>query len=238
MTQRDQVIFAMRQAGGMLTLGKLKSMLDFSTWKTKTPHKSVNRIVQESPSFFKVRPGLWALEECRGRIMKDTGLVANDKKKEQDFSHTYFQGLVVEIGNMKGMQTYVPNQDKNKLYIDKPLKTVATLNDVYKFTYDNILRRATTVDVVWFNERHLPSAFFEIEHSTDIQNSLLKYYDLQDYYAQFYIVADEVRHRHFDEIIGRSVFEPIRKRVKFVEYENLSSQYEAECKLASISAIL
>lgn len=36
----------------------------------------------------------------------------------------------------------------------------------------------------------MPHSFFEIEHSTDIQNSLLKFNDLQDFYVRMVIVAD------------------------------------------------
>ena len=65
------------------------------------------------------------------------------------------------------------------------------------FTYDNLLRRARTVDVVWFNERQMPCGFYEIEHTTDIKNSLSKFYELQDFRADFVIIADEKRREQF-----------------------------------------
>ena len=235
MTQAEQVIQVMREAGGIATFGKLNSLIDCSKWKTKSPEASIRRIVQENPAFFKIKPGLWALTESRDSMLAKTGLTkANDKKKDNEFSHSYFQGLVVEIGNMKNMNTYIPAQDKNKLFIDKPLKAVATLDKIYEFAYQSILRRASTVDVIWFNDRNMPAAFFEIEHSTDIQNSLLKYCDLQDYCADFYIVADKVRQRLFEEILARAPFNPIKKRVRFIDYEKLSTQHEAMYKMAKL----
>ena len=39
----------------------------------------------------------------------------------------------------------------------------------------------------------MPHSLFEIEHSTDIQNSLLKFNDLQDFYSRMVIVADTVK---------------------------------------------
>ena len=74
----------------------------------------------------------------------------------------------------------------------------------------------------------MPCVFFEIEQSTDIQNSLIKFFELQDLYASFYIVADEYRHRKFDEIIGRSMFKPIKGRVEFKNYELLSETHSKE----------
>jgi 5-methylcytosine-specific restriction protein A len=63
MTQTDQVIFAMREAGGSATFERLNELVDFSNWQTKTPEATIRRIVQESPAFFKITPGLWALTE-------------------------------------------------------------------------------------------------------------------------------------------------------------------------------
>lgn len=40
---------------------------------------------------------------------------------------------------------------------------------MYEFTYPEILRKAKTVDTVWFNERKMPCAFYEVEHTTDIK---------------------------------------------------------------------
>ena len=49
-TQEQQVIETMRQAGGYATLRRLNELVDFSTWKTKTPEATIRRIVQDSKS--------------------------------------------------------------------------------------------------------------------------------------------------------------------------------------------
>lgn len=68
-------------------------------------------------------------------------------------------------------------------------QVVADIHTIPPFTYDDLLRKAKTVNVIWFNKRHMPSHFFEVEHTTDIKNSLGKYHALQDFSADFYIVA-------------------------------------------------
>ena len=45
-TQKQQVVEAMRNEGGFATLRRLYELLDFSTWKTKTPEATVRRIVR------------------------------------------------------------------------------------------------------------------------------------------------------------------------------------------------
>jgi hypothetical protein len=48
------------------------------------------------------------LEECREDVMRKFANETKDVKDDERFTHSYFQGLVVEIGNMKNYMTYVP----------------------------------------------------------------------------------------------------------------------------------
>ena len=112
--------------------------------------------------------------------------------------------------------------------MNKPLKEVRILQDIPKFSYDEIVQRCSTVDVIWFNNRLLPSSLFEVEHSTDFQSSLIKFSDLEDFYTRMVIVADDNRKREFTQKIQRSVFWKISKRVDFLSYASLVKQYEME----------
>lgn len=105
---------------------------------------------------------------------------------------------------------------------------MASISEIYNFTYPEILKYAKTVDVIWFNERKLPNAFYEVEHTTDIKNSLDKFYELQDYRAKFYIVAAQERKRQYEDIISKSIYREIKNIVNFVSYETVIKQYEKE----------
>ena len=120
-TQEQQVIDVLRKAGGYATLRRLNELMDFSTWATKTPEASVRRIVQDSSKIFRIQPGLWALEEMREDVLRKFELKPGNKKSEEIFTHGYYQGLLVEIGKYRHQLTYVPAQDKNRLFIDKKL---------------------------------------------------------------------------------------------------------------------
>jgi hypothetical protein len=63
-------------------------------------------------------------------------------EKEREYSHYFFQGLVVEIGNLKGFQTFIPSQDKNKPFARQTLGEVSTISKLYDFTYGEVLRKA------------------------------------------------------------------------------------------------
>ena len=86
----------------------------------------------------------------------------------------------------------------------------------------------------------MPHSFFEIEHSTDIQNSLLKFNDLQDFYSRMVIVADIKRKSEYSDKIKYSSFKDLNKnnRITFLDYESLIKQYESENEKQNFSFIL
>ena len=113
------------------------------------------------------------------------------------------------------------------------LGDIVDTTELPSFTHKELMRRAKTVDVIWFNERIMPSFFYEVEHTTDIKNSLSKFYELQDFYAGFYIVADSCRKNEFEDKLHVSLFNSIENRVKFLDYNRIVEMYEGLTKVAS-----
>jgi hypothetical protein len=224
MKQHNAVIQAMKESGGYATLGQLYQAvhkIKDCVWKTKTPFASIRRIVQERPEFFRIRPGLWALTSEKERIMQ---LFSDERfvDKDRDYTHLFYQGLIVEIGNYKGLRTFVPSQDKNKPFLQGILGDVSTIANYFEFTYDPVVRRGQTIDVTWFNDRGYPHSFFEVEHSTDISNSLLKFVEFQDFRVNFFIVADIQRRREYNSKLSSVAFTPIKLQVKFWDYDSVA----------------
>ena len=238
MKQYEAVMKVMENNGGYATLGFLNQhvlQIEDCEWRTKTPFASIRRIVQDNRFFFKIRPGLWALKSFKDKLPPEI-LPKEDqsKPKQEEYNHSYYQGLLVEIGNLRKYKTFVPNQDKNKLYLCKKLVEITTVHDMYKYSYDHIVRKTQTIDVVWFNERNMPANLFEIEYSTDIYNSLLKFFELQDFYANFCIVAGEVRRKEFQGKLLIEAFKAIRKRVEFWSYEDVAELHAKTSQIVSI----
>lgn len=225
--QKHDVIDALSRQGNVATLSQLYYATDISSWKTKTPFASIRRILQTNPEFFKIQPGLWGLSDYKKEILEKFSIKNNRISDNNEFTHTYYQGIIAEIGNSRNFKTFVPAQDKNRLFANRKLSEVAT-TDKCDFTYPEIVRFAKTVDVIWFNERNLPNSFFEVEHSTDFKNSINKFYELQDFRAKFWIAGKKERRRQFEDVINASIYYPIKKLVSFVDYENLVRQYEKE----------
>jgi hypothetical protein len=232
MRQHAAVIQTLEKLGGQATLGELYyevMKVKDATWKTRTPFASIRRIVQTRQEIFKVRPGLWALRSYKDRLgltEQTEGGPAPEQAIEQ--SHSYYQGLLVIIGNLRGLSTFVPNQDKNRRCVTKKLAELRTLHSIPHFSYDPIVQISASVDVSWFNGRLMPISLFEVEHSTDIHNSLLKFLDLQDFYTRMVIVADENRRREYERKTRQRAFDQIAERVNFLPYDSLVKQYEIE----------
>jgi hypothetical protein len=242
MKQYEAVIQTLERLGGQATLAELyREVMTIKEceWNTKTPFASIRRIVQERDEIFKVRPGLWALRKHQDRLgLVEHGTKAQPTRELLEQSHSYYQGLLVIIGNLRGLGTFVPNQDKNRRFVNTPLVQLRSLQELPSFSHPPLVKRSSTVDVTWFNARLMPDSFFEVEHSTDVQNSLLKFYDLQDFHARMVIIADDNRRAEFDEKRRRSAFDPIRDRVNFLDYNMLVKQYEYEMLKSSKGFVL
>lgn len=235
MNQNEAVIITLEKLGGVATLGQLNQevfKISDCEWKTKTPFASIRRIVQLNEKIYKIKPGLYGLVDFKKKL-ESKGIVEEtdknkDSKEVKEFNHSYYQGLLLTVGNLKGLKTFVPNQDKNRYLLNTKLSEISTLNELPPFTYPQLVQRSSTIDVIWLNDREMPHSFFEVEHSTDIQNSLLKFNDLQDLFVRMVIVADSKRKSEYLHKIKYSSFKDLttNNRVTFLDYDALNKQYE------------
>ena len=235
MKQNEAVIQTLERLGGVATLGQLNQevfTIKDCEWKTKTPFASIRRIVQLDKNIYKIKPGLYGLVSFKNELENKGFIQETEQNKDsneiKEFNHSYYQGLLIKIGNLRGFKTFVPSQDKNRLFLNEKLATLSTLDVLPGYSYPSIVKRSSTVDVIWFNEREMPHSFFEVEHNTDIQNSLVKFNDLQDFYARMIIVADKMRKQEYLQKIKYSSFANLNKenRVSFLDYETVNKQYE------------
>lgn len=247
MKQYEAVIQTLENLGGIATLGQLNQevfKLKECEWKTKTPFASIRRIVQLNKEIYKIKPGLYGLVKYKSINESNGFITENEKNKNSEevnnFNHTYYQGLLLNIGNLKGYSTFIPNQDKNKIFFNKTLDEIKTLTEIPTFSYKEFVNRAATIDVIWFNNQKMPHSLFEVEYSTDIQNSLLKFNDLQDFHTRMVIVADSIRKNEYLKKIKYSAFKDLEQenRVSFLSYEDLVKQYEKTIESLSYNFIL
>lgn len=238
MTQLQAVIETIEMLGGVATLNQINQnvfKIDTCKWGTKTPFASIRRIVRHTNGIYRIKPGLYALESHRKELEENGILVQDEHNQDSEtirtFNHAYYQGMLLEMGKMRHLDTFVPDQDKNKRFLNQAvLGNLRTIQTIPEYSYTELVKRSSTIDVIWFNDRHMPHSFFEVEHSTDIQNSLLKFNDLQDFSARMIIVADEKRHNEFIKKLDYVAFKDLmhNNRVSFLSYDSLDKQYNQE----------
>jgi len=249
MKQYEAVVETMKRLGGIATLGQLYQevfKLKECQWKTKTPFASVRRIVQQTPKeIYKIKPGLYGLVSHRKQLEAQGFLVETEKNRKSkayvEFSHSYYQGLLLTMGNLKKLNTFAPAQDKNRKFMGTELGSIQTLPKIPPFSYERLVQRSSTIDVIWFNAREMPHSFFEVEYSTDICNALGKYMDLCDFNVRMIIVADAKRKMEYSDKIGREAYKTLRhpvSRVSFLDYDSLCRQYERELELQTCEVVL
>ena len=241
MKQYEAVIRTLELLGGVATLSELYDnvkKVKGCDWKTKTPNESIRRIVQTRPDeIYKIKPGLYGLLQYKA-ANESKGIIAETSKNKnsnvlKESNHTYYQGLLLQIGNYRGMKTFAPQQDKNKLFKqNKKIDDLRSLDKIYRFSYDEIVNRSSTIDVIWFNERRMPDRFFEVEYSPEFQNSLIKYSDLQDFNVNMILVSDKVQKAKSNNKLNFSVFRKIKPKIQFWPFERVVLEYEYAYKLS------
>jgi hypothetical protein len=239
MKQYEAVIHTLEKLGGQATLAILYAevmRVKECNWETKTPFASIRRIVQTRPEIFKLRPGLWALRSFKAKLgVTESNPNAVEVNAQ---SHSYYQGLLVQMGNLRGLETFIPNQDKNRRFLQTPLDELRSLQAIPRFSHEPLVKRAETIDVLWFNERMMPHSFYEVEHSTDIQSSLLKFYDLRDFSVRMVIVAHASRARELEQKKHYSALAEVKDRIKFLDYDALAKAYEYEVQRSSLGFVV
>ena len=231
-TQWMQVVSALQQLGGIATLSQLNRYLlapsgDATNWATRTPEATIRRIVRNTPDYIHVlKPGLYCQRELASRYEDEYSLPdeGDAPLNVTERNHWYYQGLLLEIGNRRDYNTYVPAQDRNRTYGNEKLGEICGTTRLPNFGYQQFVRRARTVDVIWFNRRDMPANLFEVEFSTDMLNSLTKFNELRDFYTQFSIVAPPHRKSHFEDRIDMDTFHEIRRRVTFISTDQIDNE--------------
>jgi len=140
----------------------------------------------------------------------------------ENLSHSDLQGILVELGNLLGYETYVA--DPSKIYKKKALREWTSLEQIPPFTYLRLLKFIREIDVIWFSNEgsELPIACFEVEHTTNVTDGLLRLYQIKDVSsAKLFIIASSDVGTKFQTEITKDPFYKVRERFLFRTYEQL-----------------
>jgi len=188
-----------------------------------TPLQTIQERVQRDERFTRIGFGVYALTKFLDKLPH--AIEPKTQIEKTSYKHAEIQGMIIEIGNMKGFDTYTP--DRSKVFKNKELGKIATVREFPNFTYDKIIQSIKFCDVVWFNLRGFPEKLFEVEDSTDFRSSLVKFTELQDFKTSFNLVASSERKNKYEREVLKSAFKNIKDRCNFVDYSNIEQYYDA-----------
>ena len=105
-------------------------------------------------------------------------------------THTEAQGVLLDLGNLLGYDTYVANPSKK--YKGKTLGELARLKEIPGFTYKETLDVVKNIDIIWFKGEY-PECCFEVEHTTNVKDGLLRLYQISPLKGiRFFIISTSI----------------------------------------------
>ncbi len=156
---------------------------------------------------------------------------AKEINNVEDSLHSIIQGRLIEIGNIRGFETYCPN--KSKTFNDKKLEDLITLETCpnLQFSEYNLLRQ---IDVLWFKSRGdnlIPESAFEVELTTGVWSGFGRLATLLDYSSvRLYIISTDMK--KYNQVV-RS-FAEHKERYNFVDKDDLGKLYSSEIGLRQL----
>lgn len=149
--------------------------------------------------------------------------IEQSPESTQIVTHQDAEGILIELGNLLGFDTYTA--DPSKLYGGVALSEKAKLKEIPSFTHEKILETAREIDVIWFREE-FPVYCFEVEHTTNVKDGLLRLYQVRHLNAKFYIVAPHDVESKFLTEVAKDPFNQINSRYRFRSYEDLGRMHK------------
>lgn len=150
------------------------------------------------------------------------GGVAVKKGQKKEYTHTLVQGMLLELGNLLGYDTY--SADRNREYRNSTLAEIASLESLPDFTSRRILNAVRQIDVIWLQDE-FPICCFEIEHTTDVTKALLRMHQLLRFQTQFFIIGTKSLEAKFQAETSKTPFYQHRDRYFFRSYEEVQRFY-------------
>lgn len=153
------------------------------------------------------------------------------KSTAEESLHTVIQGRLLEIGKIRGFQTFCPN--KSKQFNGQALSNLATLKDCppLQFSEYDVLRQ---IDVLWFRERgnnYIPECGFEVELSTGTWSGVGRLATLIDYAAtRLFVISDDSK--KFSQVMN--TYSDYRPRYSHVQTNLVGELYSAELGLRDL----
>jgi len=137
-------------------------------------------------------------------------------------THECIELKLIELGSALGFKTYTADITKKCGEVELGRLINLTQRDL------PMADKLKTIDVIWY--KHPNYKLFEVVLTSDVRTSLLKFAEVAELNADYFIVARSQDIDRFNKAIGLSTFSKIKSRTKFINLEVLNNIYEITMK--------
>jgi hypothetical protein len=151
-------------------------------------------------------------------LLQPPQITSTERNTVEESLHSVMQGRLIEIGNLRGFQTYCP--DKSKKFNNKMLGEISSLQSCPELQFSDY-RLLRQIDVLWFRNRGdklIPDYAFEVELSTGVWSGVGRMATLLDYSnVGLYVIANDKK--KFQQVMNS--FSEYQERYKFIANDSL-----------------
>ena len=179
--------------------------------------------------FKKIGLGIYALSDYKEEPKEK--IISNPIRM-----HSYMQGICIELGNIDGFHTF--SADPTAPFKDNiSLGELTAMKAIPNFTYSEIVKAASKIDVLWFNTTgfQFPKRAIEIVDSIGtLGEAFTRTYQLLDFDTEFYIIGKEKDKANFDKRRQLAPYNRIARRFVYRSYDEIISVYESKLRIKEI----
>jgi len=160
-------------------------------------------------------------------------------KKDDVRVHSYIEGVMVELGNFRGFDTYCA--DPSAMFQkDIPISQIATIAkaDFPPFTHSEINELAKRIDVIWFNKqgRKFPKKVIEVVDSIGtLGDALSRMYQLKEFNAKnrFLVLHSQEDRPRVESMLEREPYSSWKEEnsLRNYDYDYILNHYNARLEL-------
>jgi len=231
-TWKQLVAEALQQLGGEASLKDITAKLrqNPNRPQTATWEATIRRVVRQYKIFEPIKTG----GAAGYRLISQAKLVS--KKKSDADPHGNQQGMLLQLGQFCGYETFTNSTDKTiRTFGGQPISVFATVKNDDDALSALPLPKIRTADVIWMaedSEGLYPRYAFEIENSTKVRSGLLRLLRIPERFrTQLFIIGQgDDEEKLFDRYLKESPFRQHANRFRFFCYNQVSSFYDSGFK--------
>ena len=143
-----------------------------------------------------------------------------------EFSHSGIQNMLLRLGEEMGLKLWLAGDNQNDTVKLSSLYNISRL-PVQKYKYPGARKIIEKIDVMWIEDDRIIAAF-EVEHTTPINEGLLRLCDLKivtESQPCLYIVADRKDDDRVWTRINRPTFTKLELDCRYIPYDLLIRKY-------------